>query len=541
MSGADSGAIARLLLLIRTVRHLRPIQVVNRVWRRIPRPRLPAGPPPPTRLALPLADPPVFLGREPARLGPERFRFLNDERHVPLEEYARPKPGLLWDYNFHYFDGLFAEDTFDREDAEWVADWLHHVPMLSRPAWDPYPASRRIHNWVKWALATIRTLPDGFLESLAAQTRQLERTLEYHLLANHLLSNGVALTLAGCLFDGPDGERWLRRGVRLLRNELREQFLDDGAHFELSPVYHALLVEDLLDVIQVARLAGVDLGGEIEPTVTRGLGWLRSMTRPDGRLPLFNDASHGVARTPGEVLGYGARLGVAVPPEPEGALVLHDPSGYFRYGHGRLSLFGDVGAPGPDYQPGHAHCDILAFELCWDDRPMIVDTGTSTYEVGQRRSVERGTAAHNTVQVGDLEQSEIWAGFRLARRARVLDVRRDPRGVTGIIRAFPPAWHRVERSWRFEGEEVVVVDRVSEGAPDRGRVSRLHLHPDVQVEKRNRAWVLDGVLHVSFEGAREVRVRDFEYAPEFNRRLPSKCVEIDFAGELRTTIAPLDA
>lgn len=533
-SGDQARGLQRLLLLVRTARHLRPIQVLNRVSRRLPRRALRRGPPPPTRSSLPLDDPPTFLEREPSRLGRETFVFLNEERDVPLAEYGLSKPGLLWDYNFHYFDGLFANGTFREHDAEWIADWLEHVPALARPAWDPYPASRRIQNWVKWALATVGPLPGGFTESLSAQVRQLERSLEYHLLGNHLLSNAVALTLAGCFFSGPEAEGWLRRGRGLLRRELREQFLGDGAHFELSPVYHALMVEDLLDVLQVARGTGVELDPVVVPTVAKGLRWLSSMTRPDGRVPLFNDASHGVARSPHDVIGYGARLGVTPTPDGMEPLALLEPSGYFRYEHGRLSLFGDVGAAGPDYQPGHAHCDMLSFELCWDGRPIIVDTGTSTYEVGLRRSIERGTASHNTVQIDDLEQSEIWAGFRLARRARVLEVDRDPHGVSARIRAFPPAWHRVQRSWRFRDESVVVSDRV-ESAESRRAVARLHLHPDVRVRKRDSGWMVDE-LHVSFDGALDVRVVEFEYAPEFNRRVPATCLEVDFAGELHTTI-----
>ena len=35
--------------------------------------------------------------------------------------------------------------------------------------------------------------------------------------------------------------------------ELPEQILADGGHFELSPMYHALVLEDLLDLVNIAR------------------------------------------------------------------------------------------------------------------------------------------------------------------------------------------------------------------------------------------------------------------------------------------------
>ncbi|MBK6451783.1 MAG: heparinase II/III-family protein [Proteobacteria bacterium] len=79
----------------------------------------------------------------------------------------------------------------------------------------------------------------------------------------------------------------------------------------------------------------------------------------------------------------------------------------------------DCGPIGPDYQPGHAHCDTLSFELCVDGQRVVVDSGVHDYDVGPQRAYDRSTGAHNTVMVDGVEQSEIW-GFRVARRARPL-------------------------------------------------------------------------------------------------------------------------
>ncbi len=54
-----------------------------------------------------------------------------------------------------------------------------------------------------------------------------------------------------------------------------------------------------------------------------------------------------------------------------------------------------------------------------DKVPLLVDTGTSTYEPGQVRRYERSTAAHSTVQVDGADSTEVWGVFRAGRRARV--------------------------------------------------------------------------------------------------------------------------
>ena len=57
----------------------------------------------------------------------------------------------------------------------------------------------------------------------------------------------------------------------------------------------------------------------------------------------------------------------------------------------------DIGKIGPDYQPGHAHADTFTFCLYFKNTPIVVDTGTSTYNIGKRRDKERSTMVHNTV------------------------------------------------------------------------------------------------------------------------------------------------
>jgi len=51
---------------------------------------------------------------------------------------------------------------------------------------------------------------------------------------------------------GKRGVTFPIRGQRLLARELREQILPDGGHFERSPMYHAILLKDVLDLLHLA-------------------------------------------------------------------------------------------------------------------------------------------------------------------------------------------------------------------------------------------------------------------------------------------------
>ena len=100
---------------------------------------------------------------------------------------------------------------------------------------------------------------DTLLESLGAQAATLERRLEKDLLGNHLLKNIKALLFAGALLETPRSARWWAKGEALLEQQLNEQILPDGGHFERSPMYHSQILEDLAEIrlLSVPRGSGL--------------------------------------------------------------------------------------------------------------------------------------------------------------------------------------------------------------------------------------------------------------------------------------------
>ncbi len=114
--------------------------------------------------------------------------------------------------------------------------------------------SLRLRHWAQWLFPTPPLAEADrarVLASIEGQGDCLADTLEHHLRGNHLLENALTLCFLGACFEGPAPARWRRLGGAVLRRELPEQFLDDGGHFERSPMYHALLTRGLLDLVNV--------------------------------------------------------------------------------------------------------------------------------------------------------------------------------------------------------------------------------------------------------------------------------------------------
>lgn len=431
--------------------------------------------------------------REPSLVGADTFLFLGKTGALSEIGWDGPQLEKLWRYNQHYFDDLNARDAERR--AHWhralMLSWVADNPPVQGNGWEPYPTSLRIVNWVKWALAG-HALPPECLHSLAVQARWLSRRLEIHLLGNHLFANAKALVFVGLFFDGDEAQRWLRKGLRILNHEVSEQILGDGGHFERSTMYHALALEDVLDLINLFgcyRDALVESDFESikrwRQYAAQMLEWLNAMRHPDGEIAFFNDAAFGIAPSCDELVSYAVRLGISSQKGGPGSKWLSE-SGYVRLEAGDGVALLDLAPIGPDYLPGHAHADTLSFELSVFGRRFLVNSGTSCYGNGAERLRQRSTAAHNTVVVAGQDSSEVWSGFRVARRARPLspqlEIGHHPLRVEcahdGYARLAGRPIHK--RRWEMTENSMEVKDFVSGG--DVPAQARFHFHPEVELE-----------------------------------------------------------
>ncbi len=475
-----------------TLRWLRPSQVYGRLWFRLYQPR-------PDLRAAPSQRPSIGRWQRCARAasmtGPSRFNILGEIREITTaSDWSHNEWPRLWLYNAHYFDDLAAHDANERR--EWhgalVARWIAQNNPGKGIGWEPYPTSLRIVNWVKWVLAGNHVSED-MRHSLAIQARWLRHRLEIHLLGNHLWANAKALVFAGACFEGDVAETWRRRGLDLLQREIKEQILKDGGHFERSPMYHAIVLEDVLDLIQLAqRYPSLFESKDVaswRDTAGRMLRWLRVMTHPDGGIAFFNDAALGIAPDYSALAAYARTLNALVRDEVPLADVESLPeSGYVRLQAGPAVLLADVGSVGPDYQPGHAHAGTLSFEMSLCGRRVLVNGGTSGYEPGTDRLRQRGTAAHNTVQVDRQNSSEVWNSFRVARRARAFDVHSGRENNRLWLEASHDGYRRLpgrvihRRRWSLEAGNLSVEDMLE--GEWREAEARFHFAPDEELPWR---------------------------------------------------------
>lgn len=474
------------LRMYHTLRYLKPVQIYGRLLRHLPRSGTKVRPVPSTRQ--PVASWTQPGKYHPTMSGSDRFFLLNEEHEVKTsQDWSNVKRDRLWLYNLHYFDDLNADGAAER--LKWhevyMTRWIKENPTGNGPGWEPYPISRRIVNWIKWQLAG-NSLKNEALQSLAQQARYLTRRVEWHLLGNHILANAKALLFAGIFFQGKEADAWLRQGLAILHDEVQEQVLADGGHFELSPMYHAIVLEDLLDILNLLRSYGYEECFEWDEDLSAMLRWLETMCHPDGEIVLFNDAAFGMALPPQALFEYAERLEVEKDTISLPEMTCLEDSGYIRLQHGGANAFLDLAPLGPDYLPAHGHADTFTFELSVRGQRMLVDSGTSCYGQSAERLRQRGTAAHNTLTIDGEDSSEVWGGFRVARRARVGDVLLDSNIDTSKIQASHDGYLRLRgvglhtRKWEMTRKSLKICDEM-EGTGSHKIELGFLVHPEISV------------------------------------------------------------
>lgn len=434
----------------------------------------------------------------PDQLRRRTFDLVGVERAIAPGEWEPADVTQLWRYHLNYFD--WAWPLVDEPDGRALfgglwCEWRWSTKHGRGDAWSPYVASLRA--WVMCAL--YQPMVEGaswapdFVGSIQRHAGYILRNLERDVGGNHLVKNIKALFGLGVFL----GDRRLVRKARaLLARELPVQVLADGGHFERSPSYHAQVLGDLIDICNLLEAAGEPPVKGLAEATDRMRTWLSHMLMPDDTVPLLRDC----VPVSGERLDA---LEVERLTERPRMHVLAD-SGYIVVDTGRLHAVLDVGQPCLERLPAHAQADSLNWVLHVDGRPVVVDTGTSSYQDPDIRAWERSTAAHNTVEIDGQNSTEVFGAFRAGRRARVTLLDASDDGETVTVEAEHDGYRFLDgcpihrRTWVIDSSSVQIADEIA-GDGRHAAVARIH-HVETERLRVQTTPVATTLMHSRADG-----------------------------------------
>jgi hypothetical protein len=371
---------------------------------------------------------------------------------------------VIWELNRHQHlvtlakAWLFTQDS--RYSNELISQWN---------AWqkaNPYPVGINWAStlevafrslswiWVGQLLAECPELSSQFksdlLRGLALNGRYIERYLSTYFSPNtHLLGEAAALFFIGVLYPQiPSSDRWKKKGLEILLQQAETQVHRDGVYFEQSLYYHVYALDLFLHVRLLASRNKIDIPANFDEVLKKMLAVVKTLSQSgpplgfgdDDAGRLFN-ARRNRARHMTDPLAIGAVLfqdeqlraaatlteesiwlfgqqaatflsGTSLPLPPR-AQSFPDAGIYISAGSENSSqeLVIDAGPLGA-MRAGHGHADALSVKYSANGQPCLVDSGTFCYiSSGDERNSYRGTAAHNTLRVDELDQAVLDGPF----------------------------------------------------------------------------------------------------------------------------------
>jgi hypothetical protein len=450
--------------------------------------------------------------KQRAYLGDHCFNFIGLQQSFADQiDWNYQGYGKLWNYNIQYFSYLLDESIPFEERVYLLKDFSQQL-LSSSVKPEPYPVSLRIVNTLLFH-SRYNISDPVILEALQKQIDYLSNNLEYHLLANHLLENAFSLVIASIYLSD---EMLFNKSFRLLKTQLDEQILEDGAHYECSVMYHSILLNKLflcIEAVKKVAWLNSESSSFLEHKASKMLGWINAYSFPDGSWALMNDAAEQIAPTTQSLNEAATVLNI------QPSTVTLTSSGYRKLTGKDWELIIKTGSVQPSYQPGHVHADVSSFCLWYKGRQVIVDSGISTYAISARRNIERGTQVHNTLSIDDQNQSDVWGGFRVGKRVRV-SIQEDSNVKKITINPFFDRNCQHERTFFKANEYGFKIDDRIQNPTAESNVTKgsLQFATDQEVSYHNNMIVLDN-LSIKMKGVEKVHIQKNCYSVSYNQLL----------------------
>lgn len=393
----------------------------------------------------------------------------------------------LWKLNLNYHEFLIDiayayKETGKIEYLDYLKDtiyeWLNQNPLgtkgYGKDNWNSYAISLRLISWIKIYEAIGEKFDNKFcqffIKLLWIQSEFLRKNLEYDILGNHLIKNWKALHWCKHFFDTYHYDK----SIQTLNKYVEEQFTENGMHEELSPMYAAIVLEDLLEVFIL------DPKSLKEPLLHKLFSNIKYLSF-ENDYSFFNDSVTKNGVQPDDLSNFYYK---AFPKKQDISIEGNfNIDGYIGKKSENLHLIVDMAKVIEGNQPGHLQCDALSFELALKGKKILTNSGTYEYNAGKRRYYSRSTQSHNTLKYGDFDQSQIWGSFRVAKKAKtsyeIHELTNDKVKVVGQVSGFDfnkNITHRRELNYR-KSYLKVVDELISEDGKESSQIF-YHLTPE---------------------------------------------------------------
>ncbi|MCI0599907.1 MAG: heparinase II/III family protein [Beijerinckiaceae bacterium] len=459
--------------------------------------------------------------------------------------WVRALAGFSWLRHLRAADTALARATA----RVLVDDFMNLAGKASHaPAWEPEVAARRMLAFMSQSPVILdgadRTFYRRFMKTLGRTQVFLESQIAGGLAGEARLLAAIALAELGLCTEGSGN--LIRKGTRLLANELERQILPDGGHISRNPEKLLDLLPDLLPLRQAYTARGLQPPAQLLNAIDRMMPMLRLFRHGDGALALFN----GMGVTPPELLA----TVLAYDDVRARPLANARYSGYQRLEAGDAIVLVDAGRPPPQIFSSRAHAGCSSFEFSVGGQRLVMNCGSPDANRAAAREAARMTAAHSTLIVDDTSSCRFashaglrkWLDDQIVAGPDKADVEREDH-LSGTMVAvahngYEPRFgliHERRITLRrdgaaLDGSDILRASKAGTAIEQRPFAVRFHIHPNVRLKRvregRAALCILPNGNRWLFEpatGQADIEESVFFAAPDG----PRSCAQIAVYGE----------
>jgi len=334
----------------------------------------------------------------------------------------------VWLNRFYYLPS-FARAFYITGDTAYLRDmmaiirqWNESNPLLPDSPkttynWrDMQVAWRTIHlSWCYYLGGTdLREEDKKLIEELQKKHSEIllsgfgtQRLNEF----NHQSHGGLAMLYAGILFPSSENSKALiEKGLEILNHHLDKAFFDDGGNVEHMFGYYPFEMHIFRDAYLLCTANGVTPPEKSVPMLQKMVGYLLTVSRPDGTVPEVNDSFPMPVEPSCSIVCNILRSGNCIPDHPsvflqdsQIAVIRSKDSERWYLLANPASVIG-----------GHSHAGRLGFELWYMGKPVIIDSGCCDYDDELFVKWFRTSRAHNTALIDGISDKatslpDLWA------------------------------------------------------------------------------------------------------------------------------------
>lgn len=201
---------------------------------------------------------------------------------------------IIWELSRHQHMVTLAQAGFR---DEILAQWTHWQSENPYPIGINWASSLEVAfrslSWL-WVRHFIGDFHPGLIAALHLHGWYIERFLSTYFSPNtHVLGEGVALFAIGTMCPQiAEGQRWQKRGWKIVLQQAERQVRPDGFHFEQSVYYHVYALDFFEFARSLAAINAIPIPPSFDGTIERMRDAVAALSQ-SGRLPNFGDDDGG--------------------------------------------------------------------------------------------------------------------------------------------------------------------------------------------------------------------------------------------------------